>query len=183
MAKTCSVEGCEKASWARGLCSTHYSRVRRNGTLEKIRKRGICSIDDCKKPHYGHGYCNMHYARWRKYGDPLVGEPIRGRKWNNGSGYVMLHMPNHPNAQAGGALPEHVLIMSEILGRPLRGDETVHHVNGVRDDNRPENLELWASNHPPGQRISDLVGWAQELLCEYDPQYEIVQMFAAGSYG
>ena len=60
--------------------------------------------------------------------------------------------------------------MGAMLGRPLTKGETVHHRNGVRDDNRPENLELWASNHTPGQRVSDLVVYAQEILARYKPK-------------
>ena len=59
--------------------------------------------------------------------------------------------------------------MEQQLGRPLLPDETVHHINGVRDDNRPENLELWSSSHPKGQRVEDKVEWAAEILKQYAP--------------
>ena len=57
--------------------------------------------------------------------------------------------------------------MEKHLGRYLTEDETVHHKNGVKDDNSFENLELWTSLHPPGQRVSDLVDWAHEILRRY----------------
>ena len=57
--------------------------------------------------------------------------------------------------------------MSDCLGRPLRENENVHHINGVRDDNRLENLELWIKPQPAGQRMTDVVAWAEEILETY----------------
>lgn len=57
--------------------------------------------------------------------------------------------------------------MEQQLGRALLPEETVHHLNGVRDDNRPENLELWSSSQPSGQRVVDKVAWAQQILSLY----------------
>lgn len=45
--------------------------------------------------------------------------------------------------------------MEAMLGRPLKRSETVHHMNNVKTDNRPENLELWSSTHPSGVRMND----------------------------
>ena len=52
---------------------------------------------------------------------------------------------------------EHRVVMAGLLGRPLRSGETVHHKNGIRDDNRPENLELWVGATRSGQRATDVL--------------------------
>jgi hypothetical protein len=64
---------------------------------------------------------------------------------------------------------EHRWVVERRIGRRLLSHEEVHHINGVRDDNRDENLELWSTSQPAGQRVEDKVAWAKELLALYEP--------------
>jgi hypothetical protein len=94
------------------------------------------------------------------------------------NGYWYIYRPGHPNAQKGlrpqrGRIFEHKYIMSEHIGRALKEDECVHHKNGVRTDNRIENLELWKIGQPAGARLEDKLKWAQELLEEYG--YKVIK--------
>ena len=90
----------------------------------------------------------------------------QGRRWKDRDGYVSLTAPDPTYWSASGkrTVLEHRLVMERILGRRLRSEESVHHRNGVRDDNRPENLELWWTAQPSGQRVEDLICYWIEFL-------------------
>lgn len=79
----------------------------------------------------------------------------------------MIYKPEHPKSKKNGYVREHTIVMEKKIGRPLDKNESVHHINGKKDDNRPSNLELWVSSQPPGQRAEDLVNWAKEILKKY----------------
>src|SRR4051794_24367953 len=93
----------------------------------------------------------------------------RGGKTFHKAGYVMRRVPGHPRARSTSPYVfEHILVMEEMLGRYLLPDESVHHLNGVKDDNRRENLELWVRPQPSAIRVSDAVAWAREILARYE---------------
>jgi hypothetical protein len=105
----------------------------------------------------------------RKEGKKGINSPgWKGGRRKGPKGYVLIYMPNHPNVKQDGYVWEHQYIMSEYLGRPLTKDETVHHKNGIRNDNKIENLELMCKHHFYGQRVSDLVKFAKEIIIKYE---------------
>ena len=96
----------------------------------------------------------------------------KGGRHINSNGYVGIYMPKHPRSKSNGYITEHTVVMEKEIGRYLLEKETVHHLNGNKEDNRIENLELWSSSHPSGQRVSDKVKWAKEILQVYDNENE-----------
>jgi hypothetical protein len=111
-----------------------------------------CSVEGCAGKYRARGLCSLHYSRWLKSGD--VG-PVGP-----------LHKPGIAKSKTGYLYDRskavHRTVMEEHIGRALHSFETVHHRNGIRDDNRIENLELWMRGHPAGQRVQDIVAFVVE---------------------
>lgn len=98
--------------------------------------------------------------------------------WKGGrrkhSGYIMIRVPDHPRGKNNnGYVFEHIVVMESIIGRYLFPNENVHHKNGIKDDNRSSNLELWVRSQPSGTRVVDLVDWAKEILHKYEDLFLI----------
>lgn len=98
------------------------------------------------------------YKYFDAYGIPRLNHKQANAKFNSGKnnhkyvngrrshdGYVQILKPGHPSADAHGYVYEHRLVMEEHLGRYLKSEEVVHHKNHIRNDNRIENLQLFAS--------------------------------------
>jgi Family of unknown function (DUF5763)/HNH endonuclease len=190
---TCKVEAdgkrCRKPAKSDGYCQTHYMRVRRTGNAGGVElvthaeRRSKYTGQACKAELDGKrcsrtpkalGWCPMHYHRWQRTGDPLGKwglEPRKSQGYITTDGYRMS-----PERRGKRPILEHRLVMEQIIGRPLHRFEEPHHKNGIRDDNTPENLELWVKwrRQPNGQRLSDLI----EFVVMYYPQ-EVMTALAA----
>ena len=94
------------------------------------------------------------------------------QNWKGGrridDGYVLIYIPTHHKAKSNGYVREHIVVMEKELGRKLVKGENVHHKNGNKQDNRPENLELWSTSQPAGQRVEDKLAWAREIIKLYE---------------
>lgn len=86
------------------------------------------------------------------------GKGIDNGNWKGGKtiteGYVLVRIPEHPNARSNGYYPEHRLVMEDKLERLLNREEVIHHVNGNKLDNRLENLVL-TTHHAHGKHHWD----------------------------
>ena len=156
----CKEESCGDASRIRGYCKRHYLKARWKKTIE-VERRSSKKCEMCSKPYYAKGYCVDHYAQFRYHGDPCRRDRRRkGSGHTNKKGYRHIYVD-------GKRIQEHRHVMEKHLGRPLEPYENIHHINGRKDDNRLDNLELWSTSQSPGQRVTDKLGYALAILDKY----------------
>ena len=173
----CAVEGCGRKAVTRGWCHGHYLRWSRGGDVRADvplarPAKDTCQHAGCERGAHSNGWCRSHARRVRLYGDPDAGQPPRtitgDGSLSHGYWYRVVRDDERDLVPEGRTKElEHRLVMAAVLGRCLLPDEVVHHKNGDRLDNRPENLELWSTAQPKGQRVDDKLQFARMLLERY----------------
>lgn len=172
----CTVEACEKPQVTGQMCYRHYRFFLKYGvpdgppTVEA--PEVLCSFEGCTQIHRAKGLCSTHYSQQHAGKELYLIEKTRqpaivGSRRDSSQGYTIIYLPGHSASFKSGWAMEHRVVMSETLGRSLLSTETVHHKNGDRTDNRPENLELWSTRQPKGQRVADKVEWAWQIIEQY----------------
>lgn len=149
--RVCKIDECSMPHHGHGYCDKHYERFVKygdplgGGVFRQSRTGKYCTVDGCNNNvvSAAAGLCGKHYTRQRKYGDPNITKFERGAngrdKWHaTKNGYVWRYAPDDPCSGPNGYVYQHRAVMAKIIGRPLMGNENVHHKNGVRGDNRPE---------------------------------------------
>lgn len=125
----------------------YYLRVGKKKQAQRRPTGEILCACGCSK--LTHRYDN--HGRERRY---IHGHNQKGEthwQWKGGrqitkKGYVIVQAKGHPRATWAGYVFEHILVMEEMIGRRLEPNEEVHHINGNKQDNRRENLELFQSH-------------------------------------
>lgn len=167
----CSVQACEREYFGKMYCKYHYYRLIEKpkvitnqkiknieeATPDKIKKikeikikkiriypDRFCTENECILKHYAKSLCKYHYDSSK---DILRREFIEKRKpFILKKGYKRVRRPAHPRSDKKGYIREHIIVMEKTIGRYLLPGEVVHHVDGNKENNNPENLMLFSSH-------------------------------------
>jgi len=91
----------------------------------------------------------------------------KGGRHKSHGGYIQVYKPDHPRANIRGYVPEHILVWEEAHGKPLPKAWIVHHLNGIKDDNRPKNLlGMPKKGHSPALAVKEVQKRLREVEAE-----------------
>lgn len=137
----------------------------------------ICDIENCNRKHFARGYCRLHYDRWLHHGNPHTLLNCPDGKGTISHGYRIITVN-------GKYVPEHRHIMEQYLKRKLKPwpEEVVHHKNGIKDDNRIENLEVMSlTKHNSLHSLKSIIV-DNKKLCTICNKYKSLSEFSPSQH-
>lgn len=136
------------------LCKQCGNELRATPQDRRLGRKQFCD-NKCKglfMSKHNRGENNPSYGK-KAWNTGLLGYHSGDKHWNwkggfrkNSNGYIEQYAPNHPAARHGGYVYQHRLVIEKSIGRFLRPEERIHHINKNKSDNRIENLKLFAND-------------------------------------
>ena len=165
MPETCTIDGCQKPTRARGVCVMHWQRWRRHGSplWTPPPPQLVCSIGGCLRPHYGRGWCKAHYELWRTWGTTDGAPPVELRcppellcsaprcvSPHEVHGYCRRHAANPPAAKIRSATPTYETAHRRLCDELLPSMLGCQHCGGQAHD--------WAYDHNDPDELTSQEG-------------------------
>lgn len=158
---------CSKCEQLKSLNDFHKSVTARDGRRPDC--KGCVKLRQIATGAYTHNKKNTcHCGKPKSFASlqcqHCAKPPIEGREptWRKDkNGYIISQNKDKKT------IWQHRYVLESYLGRKLFTHENVHHKNGIRDDNRLENLELWSKSQPAGQRVEDKLEWCRWFIEQY----------------
>lgn len=156
--QTCLIDGCTNPAKCRGWCMKHYTKFHTTGDPLKMKRvpygEAECSVEGCCLLAKENAMCAKHAQRVRRYGDANYVTPEQVRREHSREANLRPAKATSYRKRLG--RHEHRVVAEQMLGRPLAKGEIVHHVDGNKHNNAPENLKVMSQSEHMREHLPEM---------------------------